>query len=70
MSNYEVLPDIMSDDGKETISASWTPNNGRRIQILNDDMQDWACFNMTKEQAQTLGEALLRWANDDHQTER
>lgn len=81
MSTYEVLPEIVSEDGEAKLYASWTPNNGRRIGIMNlFDESDreheqflpdgwdncWREFDLTREQAKMLGEALLRWAADDH----
>lgn len=69
MINYEVLPD-MTDEGTfesngdlVTLSASLTPNNGIRIQLLDQesDDQNWRVFDFTPQQAVTLGEALLRW---------
>ena len=60
---YEVLPELRDETGEEILSASFTTNNGIRIQIRNDDLgPDWAVFDFTAEQAETVGSALLRWA--------
>lgn len=60
---YEVLPDMTEDAGEATLSASFTPNNGIRVQIQNDDLgPDWAVFDFTKAQAEMVGQALIRWA--------
>lgn len=65
--NYEVLPEMISDDQEETLMASWTANNGRRILIVDKEVSDEAAhFHLNKEQALILGEALMRWGNDDH----
>lgn len=81
MSNYETLPEFVeADDGSAKLHASWTPNNGIRVQIINQfDEQDrtdehgddgwdtyWRVFDFTHEQAITLGEALIRWGKDSH----
>lgn len=50
-------------DDYEELSASYTLSNGIRVQILNADIgADWAVFDLTANQAETLGEALIRWA--------
>jgi hypothetical protein len=61
---YEVLPDILDESGEVTLAASFTPNNGIRIQLLDSesDDPDWRAFDFTADQALTLGNALLRWA--------
>lgn len=45
---------------------SFTPNNGIRISVLDCDDADegalYAEFNLSIDQAKTLGEALIRWA--------
>ena len=82
MSHYEVLPEMIEDGaGEAKLHASWTANNGIRIQIENKfDEEDrqyeqlneagwdnyFRVFDLTREQAKTLGEALLRWAADSH----
>lgn len=82
MSSYEVLPEMVEeDDGSSKLAASWTPNNGIRIGIINhfpteeselspagDDGWDmcWRGFDFTREQARILGEALIRWSKDSH----
>ena len=60
MSGYEVLPDLVGDDG-EVLSASYTANNGIRLQIRQDD-GDWAVFDFTSDQANLIGGFLLWWA--------
>ncbi len=60
---YEVPANLTDETGEETLSYSYTSNNGIRLQILNDDILDWAVFDLTKEQAELVGNALLRWAN-------
>lgn len=65
---YEILPDMKSEDGSTTLSASYTANNGLRIQVLDlqDGPADWTVFDFADtEQVRQLGEALLRWAADD-----
>jgi hypothetical protein len=75
---YEVLDDFIEKDGGEArLNAAYTPNNGIRVQIVNqfdeeereremfgDDGWDthYRVFDFTPEQATKLGEALLRWA--------
>jgi hypothetical protein len=67
MSNYEVLPDMTDQTGEETLSASWTPNNGRKIMIIDTEVSDEAAhFHLSKEQAIVLGKFLLRCGEDDH----
>ncbi|MDO8534603.1 MAG: hypothetical protein Q7S17_07675 [Xanthobacteraceae bacterium] len=62
MNGFEVLEAIRDETGEGVISASYTPNTGIRIAIQNDDLgPDWACFNLTAEQAMTLAMALNRW---------
>lgn len=59
---YEVLPAMTGSDGEE-ISASYTANNGIRLAISNDDLgTDWAVFDFEPEQAEIIGQALLRWS--------
>ncbi len=60
---YEVLPEIEGEDGESVLSASFTPNNGIRVQIANQDLgPDWAVFDFTDDQAEQIGQALVRWA--------
>lgn len=81
MANYEVLDQMVEEDGSARLAASWTPNNGIRIGILSHfDEQElelspagedgwdicWREFDFTREQARKLGEALIRWSKDSH----
>ena len=81
MGTYEVLPVLIDETGEEHLHASYTPNNGIRIGILNkfseDDLEHeqftedgWDCclrsFDLSSEQARQLGQALIRWADDNH----
>lgn len=61
---YEILPHIISDDGVETLAAAFTPNNGIRIELLDAESDDpnWRCFDFTNDQAEQIGQALVRWA--------
>lgn len=60
---YEVIKPIRDDAQEATIAASYTPNNGIRIEIINDDMgEDWACFDLNPALAERIGSALVRWA--------
>lgn len=61
---YEVLPDLYDENGEVTLSAAFTPNNGIRIQLLDakSDDPDWRVFDFTPDQAEMIGNALLRWA--------
>lgn len=64
---YEVLPNFIGEPGyNQTLAASFTPNNGIRISVLDCDDADegalYAEFNLSIDQARTLGEALIRWA--------
>ena len=62
---YEVLPDLRDTHDEATMNVAYTPNNGIRIQILDDTLPgDWAVFDLTPEQAETVGLALLRFAED------
>lgn len=62
-SGYETIAPIRDDAQEATIAASYTPNNGIRIEIINDDLSpDWAVFDMTDEDAEKIGAALVRWA--------
>lgn len=63
VSEYEVIEPIRDDVQEASISASYTPNNGIRIDIINDDLSwEWAGFNLTPDQAEMFGDALIRWA--------
>jgi hypothetical protein len=60
---YEVLEDIKDETGEETLGASYTPNNGIRVWIANDDIGPECCsFDFSPDQAEFLANALLRWA--------
>lgn len=61
---YQVLEHIPSEDGIDTLSASFTPNNGIRIQLLDSESEDpnWRVFDFTNDQAELIGQALVRWA--------
>lgn len=61
---YEVLDDMTDEQGEVTLSASYTPNNGIRVQLLDSDSDDpdWRVFDFTTEQAEIIGRALVRWA--------
>lgn len=60
---YEVIEPIRDETQAATLTASYTPNNGIRIEIINDDMgPDWACFDLEPELAERIGSALIRWA--------
>lgn len=65
---YEVLPTMRHerDEDSETLSASFTPNNGIRLQIINDDLNpgEYAVFDFSPDEARLIGAALTRWAND------
>lgn len=61
---YEVLPDLKNTEG-EILSASYTANNGIRLEIQNDDLgDDWTVFDLTTAQALEVGKALVRWAEE------
>jgi len=81
VSNYEVLDEIVQEDGNSKLAASWTPNSGIRIGIIehfdDDEIElspagtdgwdiSWREFDLTREQALKLGDALIRWAKDSH----
>lgn len=59
---YEVLPHI--EDNDVTLSASFTADNGIRLQLLDQasDDEDWRVFDFTEEEAELIGQALVRWA--------
>ena len=81
MSGYEVMPELIDDCVEAKLLASYTPNNGIRIGILGffDEKEielsaagedGWdVClreFDLSSDQARKLGEALIRWADDNH----
>lgn len=60
---YEVLEEIVDVTGEERLVASFTPNNGIRVGIANAGLEEaWAEFDFTDEQAEIIGQALVRWA--------
>jgi hypothetical protein len=63
---YEVLAEMTSgfEEDRARLTASYTPNNGIRIGIINDDTNPhaWAEYDFSREEAERLGNALLRWA--------
>jgi hypothetical protein len=65
-SGYEILPDILDEEGLVTLSASFTANNGIRVQLLDSESNDadWRVFDFTPTQADQIGAALLRWAKN------
>lgn len=64
---YETLDKLTSDDGEDTLQASFTPNNGIRIAITNEDIGgELAEFDLEPADAIALGEALIRWAKAGH----
>lgn len=77
---YEVLDEITDESEEARLYASYTPNNGIRLGILQNFLYDpeaggqtedgwdiaWREFDLTPEQAQKIGEALLRWAPLKH----
>lgn len=66
--HYEVMEPLAGEDGESSLVASYTPNNGIRIGIINDDVnpEAWAEFDFSPKQARLIGNALLRWAADNH----
>lgn len=61
---YEVLPNFQDKAGEVTLAASFTPNNGIRIGLLDNESDDpnWREFDFDEEQAEIVGQALVRWA--------
>lgn len=67
---YEVLPLIVDRDTYEengdltTLAAHFTARSGIRIDLLDMESsdQDWRCFQLSEDQAELIGAALLRWA--------
>lgn len=68
---YEVLPHILDETGETELAASFTPNNGIRIGIAvreedgeggYTDWEGWYDFDFNDEQAEQIGQALVRWA--------
>lgn len=62
VTKYEVLPIVRDEVQGAELAASYTPNNGIRIEIFNDDMPDWAVFDLTPVLAAAIGETLIKWA--------
>lgn len=63
---YEVLDTIREDGNEADLSVSYTPNNGIRIQIFDiTGNGDWAVFDFNADQAELVGRALIRFAEDD-----
>ena len=62
---YEVLPEMRNESHDDVLVASFTPNNGIRIGIINGDCDDgnWREFDFYDlDQAEAVGQALIRWA--------
>lgn len=61
---YEVLLHITDEAQDTTLAASFTPNNGIRIGLLDTESEDtnWREFDFTEDQAELIGQALVRWA--------
>lgn len=61
---YESLPQIKDESGEVVLHASFTANNGIRIQLLDSesDDADWRVFDFNNDQAEVVGQALVRWA--------
>lgn len=62
---YEVLPSITAEGYDATLVASFTANNGIRLHITNSEdgeVVDGAEFDFSPEQAELIGQALVRWA--------
>ncbi len=60
---YEVLPIIKDATGQCSLSASFTPSNGIRIGIADENEDtDWVEFDFNEDQAEAIGQALVRWS--------
>jgi hypothetical protein len=65
---YEVLPTIANPrTHDEWLTAAFTPNNGIRITIVNradpdEDDETLCSFDFNADQAEMIGQALVRWA--------
>lgn len=63
---YEVLNEMQNgfEEDRARLVASYTPNNGIRIGIINDDTNpdSWAEYDFSPDEADRLGNALIRWA--------
>lgn len=64
--NYEVLDPISEDGGSAMLQATFTPSNGIRITIENDDIEHLAVFDFTEEQAKMIGAKLIEWSERGH----
>ena len=62
--SYEVLPEMHDDTGETKLVASFTSRSGIRIGILDleEEGADWCEFDFTDDQAEAVGQALVRWA--------
>ena len=61
---YESIPAIVDEQGQVTLYATFSPNNGIRIGLLDSESEDpdWREFDFTEDQAELIGQALVRWA--------
>lgn len=58
---YEVLDEIQEEYNPEcTLLAAFTPNNGIRIRLEDED--NYVEFDFTDRQAELIGQALVRWS--------
>lgn len=64
--NYEVLKPIRSEDETKSLYAAFTPSNGIRLTIWNDDLDRLSSFDLTEEQAIFIGEKLIKWGKAGH----
>lgn len=64
--NYEVLEPIIGTGQDESLQAAFTPNNGIRLTIWNDDLDNLASFDLTEEQAKFIGAKLVKWGTAGH----
>lgn len=61
---YELLDPMIDACHEVILAATFTGNNGIRIGL--QDTEDWTEFDLSPEQARTLGEALIRWSAAGH----
>ena len=61
---YEVLDHIVDEVGEVTLAASFTASHGIRVGLLDTESEDgdWREFDFTEDQAEFVGQALVRWA--------
>ena len=62
---YEVLPEIVEEGGYAKLTAGFTANNGIRIHIAmieGAEAFEGGEFDFSPEQAELVGQALVRWA--------